>query len=227
MAATLLEALCGRNPSKGDLELLGNDRNDPPCLGSSLSSTSLPEVGGLPVFVALPHVMYNVVQLPGQVAGFLGSAHDPFQLNTDPAAPDFRLGELDLPDGFGLDRLDRRAGLLRTIDGEPPRVGPSAASSRDAYSEKALPPLRSNEVPTRVPPGRGRRPETSATATAGTSTARAYSWPADSSSQASDSSRSTTGSTTGRRRTGTRTRTSSGGSRTLFCPRRTSPSRRP
>jgi Protein of unknown function (DUF1501) len=142
--AAAFSALCGRNPSKGDLELLGNDRNDPPCLGSSLSA-SLPEVGGLPVFVALPHVMYNVVQLPGQVAGFLGSAHDPFQLNTDPAAPDFRLGELDLPDGLRLDRLDRRADLLRTLDGDHQRVSPTP-TSRDHYSERAFHLLRTDAV---------------------------------------------------------------------------------
>jgi hypothetical protein len=144
--AAAFSALCGRNPIKGDLELLGNDRNDPPCLGSALSA-SLPEVGGLPVFVALPHVMYNVVQLPGQVAGFLGSAHDPFQVNSDPGAPDFRLRELDLPDGLRLDRLGRRAELLRTLDGDCHRVGPSAASSRrDPYSEKAFHLLRTEAV---------------------------------------------------------------------------------
>ena len=34
--AAAFTALCGRNPLKGDLELLGNDRNDPPCYGSIL-----------------------------------------------------------------------------------------------------------------------------------------------------------------------------------------------
>jgi hypothetical protein len=144
--AAAFSALSGRNPSKGDLELLGNDRNDPPCLGSTLSA-SLPEIGGLPVFVALPHVMYNVVQLPGQVAGFLGSAHDPFQLNTDPGAPDFRLGELDLPADLSLDRLGRRADLLRTLDRDTHRVDPAAAAStHDPYSEKAFHLLRTDAV---------------------------------------------------------------------------------
>ena len=77
--AAAFAALSGRSPAKGDLELLANDRNDPPCLGSTLSF-GLPVRPGLPTFVALPHVMYNVVKLPGQVAGFLGSAHDPFQV---------------------------------------------------------------------------------------------------------------------------------------------------
>jgi hypothetical protein len=114
--AAAFTALCGRNPLKGDLELLGNDRNDPPCYGSILSA-SLPERRGLPKFVALPHVMYNVVQLPGQVAGFLGSAHDPFQVNADPSAANFHLDELDLPSGLSIERLDDRASLLHRLDG--------------------------------------------------------------------------------------------------------------
>ena len=69
--AAAFTALCGRDPLKGDLELLSNDRNDPPCYGAILSAT-MRERPGLPTFVAMPHVMYNVVQLPGQVARFPG-----------------------------------------------------------------------------------------------------------------------------------------------------------
>src|SRR5262249_20705797 len=119
--AAAFTALCGRNPLKGDLELLGNDRNDPPCYGAICSAT-LPERRGLPTSVALPHVMYNVVQLPGQVAGFLGSAHDPFQVSADPNAADFRLGELELPGDVSLDRLDDRAALLRRLDSRRRRL---------------------------------------------------------------------------------------------------------
>jgi Protein of unknown function (DUF1501) len=106
--AAAFTALCGRNPLKGDLELLGNDRNDPPCFGSILSA-SLPEHRGLPKFVALPHVMYNVVQLPGQVA-------------------DFHLDELDLPSGLSIERLDDRASLLQRLDGRRQRSDQLARS---------------------------------------------------------------------------------------------------
>jgi hypothetical protein len=119
--AAAFATLCGRDPLKGDLELLSNDRNDPPCYGAILSAI-LPERRGLPTFVALPHVMYNVVQLPGQVAGFLGSAHDPFQVSADPSAIDFHLGELELPGDLSLDRLDHRASLLRALDGHSRRI---------------------------------------------------------------------------------------------------------
>ncbi len=113
--AAAFTALCGRDPLKGDLELLSNDRNDPPCYGAILSAI-MRERPGLPTFVALPHVMYNVVQLPGQVPGFLGSAHGPFQVNADPSAPDFHMGELELPGDLSLDRLDHRASLLSMLD---------------------------------------------------------------------------------------------------------------
>ena len=40
--AAAFTTLCGRNPLKGDLELLGNDRNDPPCYGAILSASLAP-----------------------------------------------------------------------------------------------------------------------------------------------------------------------------------------
>jgi hypothetical protein len=161
--AAAFTALCGRNPLKGDLELLSNDRNDPPCYGAILSAT-LQEKRGLPTFVALPHVMYNVVQLPGQVAGFLGSAHNPFQVSADPSVADFHLGELDLPADLSLNRLDDRASLLYRLDEQSrcvesaqgtPRVitavakesspGPSS-DPFDVYTEKAFRLLHSPTV---------------------------------------------------------------------------------
>ena len=159
--AAAFTALCGRNPLKGDLELLSNDRNDPPCHGATLSATLL-EKKGLPTFVALPHVMYNVVQLPGQVAGFLGSAHNPFQVSADPSAPDFHLGELDLPGDLSLDRLDHRASLLNMLDARRRRSDTAAGAIRattshgtastssidpcDIYTQKALRLLHSPAV---------------------------------------------------------------------------------
>ncbi len=149
--AAAFATLCGRNPLKGDLEILGNDRNDPPCYGAALSAL-LPARRGLPTAVALPHVMYNVVQLPGQEAGFLGSAHVPFQVNADPGAPDFRLGDLDLPTELTIDRLDHRAELLRRLDARRRRIekradaGGRAPDPSDVYTEKAFSLLHSPAV---------------------------------------------------------------------------------
>ncbi|MDR3638091.1 MAG: DUF1501 domain-containing protein [Isosphaeraceae bacterium] len=144
--AAAFATLSGRPPLKGDLELLGNDRNDPPCLGSMLSQ-QLPPRQDLPTFVALPHVMHNVVKLPGQVAGFLGSMHEPFQVLRDPNAPDFRLDELELPGDVSLDRLEHRESLLRFMDDQR-YAAEQAAGLRglDPYRAQASRFLRSEAV---------------------------------------------------------------------------------
>jgi hypothetical protein len=144
--AAAFATLSGRPPLKGDLELLGNDRNDPPCLGSVLSH-ELPRRQSLPTFVALPHVMYNVVKLPGQVAGFLGSMHEPFQVLRDPNAPDFRLDELELPGDVSLERLGHRESLLRFMDGQQYAAERAEAlGALDPYRAQASRFLRSEAV---------------------------------------------------------------------------------
>jgi hypothetical protein len=144
--AAAFATLSGRLPARGDLELLNDNANDPPCLGSVLSR-QLPERPGVPTFVALPHVMYNVVQLPGQAPGFLGASHAPFQVTGDPSAPSFRLGELELPGNLSLERLDHRAELLRVVDAQLRRQDSHAAEgSRDVYLGKAMDILRSHAL---------------------------------------------------------------------------------
>ena len=50
--------------------------------------------------------------LHGQSAGYLGSAHEPFFLNADPARPDFKVADLEVPTGQSGFRLDARRKLL-------------------------------------------------------------------------------------------------------------------
>jgi hypothetical protein len=137
--AAAVEALAGRTPLKGDLELLAEDANDFPCYGAALSHL-LPKDGAVPSFVALPHVMRNVVKLPGQNAGFLGSANEPLQVIRDPNAPDFRVDELTLPDGMTGERLESRRSLLDRVDDHP------ASSHLDIFRERAHGLLRSESV---------------------------------------------------------------------------------
>jgi Protein of unknown function (DUF1501) len=137
--AAAFATLCGRNPVKGDQELLADDRNDPPCLGSSLALQLAGGVagdrGGIPAFVALPHVMHNVVLLPGQRAGFLGSAFDPVQVVGDPSSADFRLDELELPADVTPARLGRREALLKNVE---EGAGSRYAGPLDAYHARAV-----------------------------------------------------------------------------------------
>jgi hypothetical protein len=71
---------------------------------------------GIPGAVVIPEPIFNVPFYPGQHAGFLGSAWDPWLLACDPAAKDFRVAELTLPADVSGDRLVWRRGLLDRID---------------------------------------------------------------------------------------------------------------
>jgi hypothetical protein len=53
---------------------------------------------------------------PGQHAGWLGAAYDPFVLVADPAAPNFSVPALARPDDLPVDRLEARRGLLAALN---------------------------------------------------------------------------------------------------------------
>lgn len=144
--AAAVEALCGRTPLGGDQELLADDAQAFPCYGSALHY--LMRERNLDLHsVALPHVMYNVVKLPGQIAGFLGPQFNPFHVQGDPTAEQFRVGELELPAGMNVGRLENRQSLMRLID-EQLVAGERAAAARpmQTYYDKALRLLQSPRV---------------------------------------------------------------------------------
>ena len=72
----------------------------------------------LPAHVILPEPMGSTGgNLPhGQDAGFLGKAHDPFVLNTDPSKPNFKVPDLLPPEQIGEARLQRRRRLRRIVE---------------------------------------------------------------------------------------------------------------
>lgn len=128
------EALTGKTPAGGDQELLTDDPLGTPTLGSAVSFALGRRAHVLP-YVALPHTMHNVVQLPGQTPGLLGGTFDRFQVQANPAAPDFRITSLEQPvDRTPVD-LERRESLLRQLDSAP--LAGKAERSR-VYLERAL-----------------------------------------------------------------------------------------
>ncbi len=74
--------------------------------------------GDLPANVILPEPMGPTGgNLPhGQDAGFLGKAHDPFSLMTDPSKPNFKVPDLLPPPEIGEARLARRRKLRSIVD---------------------------------------------------------------------------------------------------------------
>jgi hypothetical protein len=75
--------------------------------------------GEVPAHVLLPRPIGRTGgNLPhGQNAGYLGKQYDPFVLNADPSAPDFKVPDLLPPDYISAVRARRRQRLRQAVDG--------------------------------------------------------------------------------------------------------------
>jgi len=127
--------LTGRSPvNSGGLILRPDPQNFPP-YGSVLAQLR-PVDKPLPPFVHLPDVMSNNGQnLPGQDAGFLGGACDPFVAG-DPSAPGYEVPGLTLNRDVGHDRLAVRRGLLAEIN--RPSHGGAGSERFERFREQAF-----------------------------------------------------------------------------------------
>ncbi len=136
------EALTGRTPLGGDLELLADESRSFPTLGSSVSYALGARAHVLP-YVALPYTIYNVVQLPGQTPGILGGAYDRFQVTGNPNADDFRISALEPPAERKAAEIASREWLLHQLDALPASGQPSKMGG---YQERALALVSSDSV---------------------------------------------------------------------------------
>jgi hypothetical protein len=119
--------------------------NDWPNLGAVVKRLR-PSRGGLPAAVMLPEKLANDGNLtwPGQDAGFLGRAADPWVLACDPAAPDFKIPELSLPAEVPPIRFDERRSLLEQMNHRLDVLDQSAAIARyDVQTQQVFDLLRS------------------------------------------------------------------------------------
>jgi hypothetical protein len=96
----------------------------------------------LPPFVVLPGPIGNTgANVPhGQDAAFLGRTYDPFFLKSNPADPNFKVGDLQPPGGMGMDRVASRRELLKAIDDVQRKVesAPAETKGRDQAYERAF-----------------------------------------------------------------------------------------
>jgi hypothetical protein len=102
----------------------------------------------LPANVILPGPIGNTGAGPlhGQTAAYLGSAHEPFFLNADPARPDFKVADLEVPkDATGF-RLDARKKLLQQLDELQRRSETASTQMHDASYDRAFRLLTSPKV---------------------------------------------------------------------------------
>src|SRR5262249_44085018 len=110
--------LCGLPPPAGDVCTIPPEQEQLPAYGSRLTWMLKDRRLPLP-HVALPYTMRDSgIVLPGQSAGFLGSAYQRFQVEQNPDATDFAVEAINLPAHVTLERLEHRQSLVQLVDSQ-------------------------------------------------------------------------------------------------------------
>jgi hypothetical protein len=103
-----------------------------PSLGSVVSH-ELGARGAIPPYVCIPTVP-NVFA----GSGYLSSAYGPFSLGSDPASGDFRVRDLELPEGVDAARFERRRTMLDAVDAHFERLERSdSIDASDTFYQRA------------------------------------------------------------------------------------------
>jgi hypothetical protein len=91
-------------------------RSDFPNFAAALDFVR-PRHDGIPSGVSLPnYYIEGPLTWPGQHSGFLGPKHDPWQIQGDPNADDFRMQALSMREGMTPGRLTSRRDLLDRLN---------------------------------------------------------------------------------------------------------------
>lgn len=142
-------ATVGR-PYRIDSTLINPSRTDLPCFGTLVGWLAQRDgfSGTLPPYVItpMPHCDSRRYETPGQFGGCLGAHYDPFVLNADPNADDFRVESISLPEGMSKARLDERMHLLETIAAPTRKIASPVASDMDTFHERAATILQSDRA---------------------------------------------------------------------------------
>ncbi|MBT6848361.1 MAG: DUF1501 domain-containing protein, partial [Planctomycetaceae bacterium] len=131
--------MSGKKAGAGDFNGDQNN-NQHPCIGSMVSHMGEP--GLLPPYISLP----NFLNSGGP--SFLGPAHGPFVIDSDPAAPDFSVRDIALPTSVATRRGQLRHLALRQInqfEQDVERVG-QQVKSFDTFYNKAYNLMASKEA---------------------------------------------------------------------------------
>jgi len=110
-----INSLTGRPSPTGDREEAVPAKQVFPCYGATLSHL-LRERDLDASHAALPFVFHNVVDVPCQGAGFLGTTFDPMQITVDPELGTYHVGALSRQDALSIDRISQRRRLLGQLD---------------------------------------------------------------------------------------------------------------
>ena len=123
-------------PYRIDSTLINPGPADLPCFGTLVGWLAQRDgySAGVPPYVItpFPHCDSRKYLTPGQFGGCLGSRFDPFVLDADPGAKDFRVPGLKLDPAMDRQRLSSRLELLGQMEQSGVRI---AARAADAIAE--------------------------------------------------------------------------------------------
>jgi hypothetical protein len=101
----------------------------------------------VPRFVSLPSMIADgPFRTPGEFAGLLGRKYDPLFITQDPNSPAFRVPELSLPAGVGVERIDDRRALLAELDGLAKAAERPSSGGLSEHRERAMEILSSEDT---------------------------------------------------------------------------------
>jgi hypothetical protein len=106
-----IEALTGRPSAQGDREEFAPIKQFFPSFGAALHYLRRHLARGVQ-HAALPFVFHNVIDVPCQGGGLLGTAYDPLLINVDPSSRTYGIGALELPENLSPGRMEQRRRLL-------------------------------------------------------------------------------------------------------------------
>lgn len=105
--------------------------------------------GPLPGSIRLPEPIWNTGRLlwPGQDAGWLGNHADPWLVQCDPNATDFKVPDIALPADLSLEHLAQRHAFFSSLNRRLDLIQESPQLKRwDAWQSKAIDLIRTKEA---------------------------------------------------------------------------------
>jgi hypothetical protein len=127
-----IHALTGRPLEGPDRELFSPLPQVYPSYGSAVAYLRRRRPAQVP-FAALPFAFHNVVDVPCQGGGFLGSAFDPLRVEVDPARRRYRAEMLRRAEGVDARRSRGRQRLLHALERRLAGPGPRKELYEKAY----------------------------------------------------------------------------------------------
>ena len=128
------ETFTGRQGPQGDREEFAPTPQFFPCQGAvlhALRSNAQADVQ----HAILPWLFHNVVNVPCQGGGFLGSGFDPLLVTGDPQALTYDVPALQRPPELSLQRIAARRSLLSSVQPTPMPVAGRASQLEALYTE--------------------------------------------------------------------------------------------